>query len=140
MALVEPPARHRHGGFGGADRRGLRLDVSVAPVMRARLGEHGFRRKNLGNGGAEVSLFLVDDLHGGRAGLEQSDVARKIVLDLVARGLGVGQIGFRLKNFGGLGRTLQIDQLVLSLRQLPRRLIAGGQIVGVVLVEQAASL
>ena len=132
----QPPAGHRQGGFRGADRCRLRLYVALAPKMRARLGEHGVSHQNLGNCGAEVCFFLVDDLNRGGAGFQQRDIALQILLDLVACGLRIGQIGLRLENFGRLGRTFQIDHLVLCLRQLPRRLIAGGQIVGVVLVEQ----
>ena len=69
-------------------------------------------------------------------GLHQHLVALEIGLDLVARGLGVGEIGFGLLDLGRLAAGLEIGELLLGLPELPRRLLAGGAVGGVVLLEQ----
>jgi hypothetical protein len=66
----------------------------------------------------------------------QGLVALEVRLDLVAGGLGVRQIGFRLLNFGEFAAGLQIGELLLGLPQLPGGLLLGGAIGGVVLIEQ----
>ena len=52
------------------------------------------------------------------------------------RGLGVGQVRFRLFDLGRLAGRLQIGELLLGLVDLPHGLIAGGLIGGVVLRKQ----
>ena len=55
---------------------------------------------------------------------------------LVARRLGVGEVGLRLFDLGRLAAALEIGELVLGLREQPGGLIGRGAIVGVVLIEQ----
>jgi len=60
----------------------------------------------------------------------------QVLVRLVARGLCVAQIGLGLLDLGGLGGREEIGELIACLLQEAARLIDGGPVVGVVLLEQ----
>jgi hypothetical protein len=104
------------------------------------LRHRGLQSLHPGLGRAEIGGLLIDDLGGRGAALEQRLIACEVAAILVARGLGVGEIGLRLQDFGRLAAGVEVGELVLGLRELPRDLLGGGAIVGVVLVEQRRAL
>jgi hypothetical protein len=136
VALVEPPLQHVDRCARRLGGRLLRLDLALASKRRTHLCHRRFEALDLGNGRAQVGALLVDELDGHRVRFHQGLVAPEIGLDLVARGLGVRQIGFRLLDFGQLAAGLEIGELLLGLPELPRSLLLGGPIGGVVLFEQ----
>ena len=86
--------------------------------------------------GAQIRFFLVDELHGGRARLQQGAIAIEVREGLVARRFGVSEIGLGLGDFRRLAAAPQIGELIARLPQLPRDLIGRGFVVRIVLVEQ----
>src|SRR5579872_4064112 len=136
MALIQTPTRHVGRGLQCLDRGFLRPDLVWTTHGRAQLGERRLLDGDFRLRRAGVRLLLVDDLRRSGARLEQRLIAGEVRPYLVPRGLGVGEIGLGLCNFGRLAAVLEIGELLLSLGQLPRGLIEGGLIVRVVLVEE----
>ena len=123
-------------GVRGLNGRLLRPDLALAAERRAHLGERRLEALDLGGGGAQIGALLVDELLGDGVGPYQCLVALEVGLDLVAGRLGVREISLGLVNLGRLAARLEIGELLLGLAKLPRRLLAGGEVGGVVLLEQ----
>ena len=79
---------------------------------------------------------LIDGLDRNGAKAHQRFVSLEIGLGPDERRLGIREIGFGLFNLGRLAASLEIRQLRFGLGQLPRGLVVGRLIGGVVLLKE----
>ncbi len=135
-ALGEPPIRHRERGARRLDRRMLRLDFALPAERRACLRQRRLGSLHLGAGRAVIGARLVDTLRGCVAALEQRFAALQIGFGAHQCRAGIGQIGLGLRDLRRLAFRLEIGELLFGLRQLPRRLVAGGALGRVILGEE----
>ena len=136
VALVEPPLCHGHRGARRIDRRILRGDLVTPAKRRTHLRECRFEPVNLGFRRAVIGPKLIDILDRNGTKAHQRFVSLEIGLGPDERRPGIRQVCFRLFNFCLLAASLEIRQLRFGLGQLPRGLVDGRPVGGVVLLKQ----
>ena len=136
MALVEPPFRHGHRRARRIDRRALRGNLGIPAKRRPRLREGRFEPANLGFRRVVIGPKLIDVLDRNGAKAHQRFVSLEIGLGPDERRLGIRQVRFGLFDLGLLAASLEVRQLRFGLGQLPRGLLVGRLIGGVVLLKE----
>ena len=134
--LRQPPLRlcQRRALLGdhGALRRDLVLPSGgLLDLLQLRLG-----RLDVGDGGIQVGRLLVYRLLRRGTAPQQFPIAGEIPGDAVPGGAHIHEIGLGLGDLCLAARLFQIGQSVLRLGEGGGRLVARGEIVGIVLGEQ----
>jgi hypothetical protein len=136
VALVEPPLCHGHRGARRIDRRTLRGNLLIPAKRRTRLRECRFEPVNLGFRRAVIGPKLIDVLDRNGAKAHQRFVSLEIELGPEERRLRLCEVCFGLFVLGRLAASLEIRQLRFCLGQLPRGLVDGRPVGGIVLLKQ----